>query len=162
MKKAQISCPEVVLLKKHILVMSFIGKDHVPAPKLKDALLSSEDMKNAFYQVLHVGAAKPGQQVRLNMTTGDSDPLLLPPQVMQTLYQECNLVHADLSEYNILWFEGKVQNTLDSFPPRFRTPESCYFCFCSCYYCNIHRRNIFRINSHMDQHIFCQLENLNM
>lgn len=61
MKKAQISCPEVVLLKKHILVMSFIGKDHVPAPKLKDALLSSEDMKNAFYQVLHVGAAEPGQ-----------------------------------------------------------------------------------------------------
>lgn len=57
MKKAQISCPEVVLLKKHILVMSFIGKDHVPAPKLKDALLSCEDMKNAFYQVLHVGAA---------------------------------------------------------------------------------------------------------
>lgn len=57
MKKAQISCPEVVLLKKHILVMSFIGKDHVPAPKLKDTLLSCEDMKNAFYQVLHVGAA---------------------------------------------------------------------------------------------------------
>uniref|UniRef100_H3C7K7 Serine/threonine-protein kinase RIO3 n=2 Tax=Tetraodon nigroviridis TaxID=99883 RepID=H3C7K7_TETNG len=81
MKKARISCPEVVLLKKHILVMSFIGKDHVPAPKIKDALLSSEDLKKAFYQVLHV---------------------------MQALYRECNLVHADLSEYNILWFEGKV------------------------------------------------------
>ncbi|TWW70603.1 Serine/threonine-protein kinase RIO3 [Takifugu flavidus] len=81
MKKAQIPCPEAVLLKKHILVMSFIGKDHVPAPKLKDVLLSGEDMKNAFYQVL---------------------------QMMQTLYQECNLVHADLSEYNMLWFEGKV------------------------------------------------------
>lgn len=57
MKKAQIPCPEAVLLKKHILVMSFIGKDHVPAPKLKDVLLSDEDMKNAFYQVLQVGAA---------------------------------------------------------------------------------------------------------
>lgn len=54
MKKAEIPCPEVVLLKKHILVMSFIGKDHVPAPKLKDAMLGSEDMKNAYYQVLHV------------------------------------------------------------------------------------------------------------
>ncbi len=54
MKKAEIPCPEVVLLKKHILVMSFIGKDHVPAPKLKDVMLGSEDMKNAFYQVLHV------------------------------------------------------------------------------------------------------------
>uniref|UniRef100_G3N771 Serine/threonine-protein kinase RIO3 n=1 Tax=Gasterosteus aculeatus aculeatus TaxID=481459 RepID=G3N771_GASAC len=81
MKKAEIPCPEVVLLKKHILVMSFIGKDHVPAPKLKDVVLSSEDMKNAFYQVLHV---------------------------MQQLYQECNLVHADLSEYNMLWHQGKV------------------------------------------------------
>lgn len=54
MKKAEIPCPEAVLLKKHILVMSFIGKDHVPAPKLKDVALSSEDMKKAFFQVLHV------------------------------------------------------------------------------------------------------------
>lgn len=57
MKKAEIPCPEVVLLRKHILVMSFIGKDHVPAPKLKDVKLSSEDMKKAFHQVLYVGAA---------------------------------------------------------------------------------------------------------
>ncbi|XP_023255092.1 serine/threonine-protein kinase RIO3-like, partial [Seriola lalandi dorsalis] len=82
MKKAEIPCPEVVMLKKHILVMSFIGKDHVPAPKLKDARLGSEDMKNAYYQVLHM---------------------------MQQLFQECNLVHADLSEYNMLWHEGKVR-----------------------------------------------------
>lgn len=64
MKKAQISCPEVVLLKKHILVMSFIGKDHVPAPKLKDALLSPEDLKKAFYLVLQVSSADPGQKVQ--------------------------------------------------------------------------------------------------
>lgn len=81
MKKAGIPCPEVVLLRKHILVLTFIGKDHVPAPKLKDVKLNSEDMKNAFYQVLHL---------------------------MQLLYQECNLVHADFSEYNMLWHEGKV------------------------------------------------------
>ncbi|XP_054621056.1 serine/threonine-protein kinase RIO3 isoform X2 [Dunckerocampus dactyliophorus] len=81
MKKVGIPCPDVVLLKKHILVMSFIGKDHVPAPKLKEVMLSSDDMKDAFYQVLNV---------------------------MQQLYQECNLVHADLSEYNMLWHQGKV------------------------------------------------------
>ncbi|KAM8822061.1 serine/threonine-protein kinase RIO3 [Synchiropus picturatus] len=81
MQKAQIPCPQVVLLKKHILVMSFIGKDHVPAPKLKDAVLDQEQLKSAAFQVLHV---------------------------MQQLYQECNLVHADLSEYNMLWHEGKV------------------------------------------------------
>ena len=30
-------------------------------------------------------------------------------QLMQLMYQECNLVHADLSEYNMLWHEGKVR-----------------------------------------------------
>ncbi|XP_028825401.1 serine/threonine-protein kinase RIO3 [Denticeps clupeoides] len=81
MKKAGILCPEVVILKKHILVMSFIGHNHVPAPKLKDAQLSSEDLKEAYSQVLHM---------------------------MQQLYGACNLVHADLSEYNMLWHDGKV------------------------------------------------------
>uniref|UniRef100_A0A8C5FJB1 Serine/threonine-protein kinase RIO3 n=1 Tax=Gadus morhua TaxID=8049 RepID=A0A8C5FJB1_GADMO len=79
--KAGIPCPEVALLRKHILVLSFIGKDHVPAPKLKDTMLGAADMKTAYYQVL---------------------------QMMQQLYQECNLVHADLSEYNMLWHQGQV------------------------------------------------------
>uniref|UniRef100_A0A3Q2UBU2 Serine/threonine-protein kinase RIO3 n=1 Tax=Fundulus heteroclitus TaxID=8078 RepID=A0A3Q2UBU2_FUNHE len=81
MKKAGIPCPDVVLLKKHILVMSFIGKQSVPAPKLKDVSLGAEEMKEAYHQVL---------------------------QMMQQLYQDCNLVHADLSEYNMLWHQGKV------------------------------------------------------
>ncbi|KAM9712981.1 serine/threonine-protein kinase RIO3 [Menidia menidia] len=81
MKKAGIPCPEVVILKKHILVLSFIGRDHVPAPKLKDAALSAEELRSAYLQVLHM---------------------------MQQLYGECNLVHADLSEYNMLWHQGKV------------------------------------------------------
>ncbi|XP_070308841.1 serine/threonine-protein kinase RIO3 isoform X2 [Odocoileus virginianus] len=81
MQRAGIPCPTVVLLKKHILVMSFIGHDQVPAPKLKEVKLSSEEMKDAYYQTLHL---------------------------MQQLYNECTLVHADLSEYNMLWHAGKV------------------------------------------------------
>uniref|UniRef100_K9IL42 Serine/threonine-protein kinase RIO3 n=1 Tax=Desmodus rotundus TaxID=9430 RepID=K9IL42_DESRO len=81
MQKAGIPCPEVVLLKKHILVMSFIGHDQVPAPKLKEVKLSNEEMKEAYYQTL---------------------------RLMQQLYNECTLVHADLSEYNMLWHAGKV------------------------------------------------------
>ncbi|XP_015279810.1 PREDICTED: serine/threonine-protein kinase RIO3 [Gekko japonicus] len=81
MRKAGIPCPQVVTLKKHVLVMSFIGQDQVPAPKLKEVKLSSEDMKKAYYQVLHM---------------------------MQQLYKECSLVHADLSEYNMLWHGGQV------------------------------------------------------
>ncbi|XP_030624367.1 serine/threonine-protein kinase RIO3 [Chanos chanos] len=81
MKKVGIPCPDVVILKKHILVMSFIGQNHVPAPKLKDAQLNSEDMMKAHDQVL---------------------------QMMLQLYKECNLIHADLSEYNMLWHNGQV------------------------------------------------------
>nr|XP_019596792.1 PREDICTED: serine/threonine-protein kinase RIO3 [Rhinolophus sinicus] len=81
MQRAGIPCPTVVLLKKHILVMSFIGHDQVPAPKLKEVKLSSEEMQEAYYQTL---------------------------QLMQQLYNECMLVHADLSEYNMLWHAGKV------------------------------------------------------
>uniref|UniRef100_A0A2K5DVB8 Serine/threonine-protein kinase RIO3 n=1 Tax=Aotus nancymaae TaxID=37293 RepID=A0A2K5DVB8_AOTNA len=81
MQRAGIPCPTVILLKKHILVMSFIGHDQVPAPKLKEVKLSSEEMKEAYYQTLHL---------------------------MQQLYNECTLVHADLSEYNMLWHAGKV------------------------------------------------------
>lgn len=54
MQKAGIPCPEVVVLKKHVLVMSFIGQNQVPAPKLKEIKLNSEDLKKAYYQVLHV------------------------------------------------------------------------------------------------------------
>uniref|UniRef100_A0A2I2YRA4 Serine/threonine-protein kinase RIO3 n=1 Tax=Gorilla gorilla gorilla TaxID=9595 RepID=A0A2I2YRA4_GORGO len=81
MQRAGIPCPTVVLLKKHILVMSFIGHDQVPAPKLKEVKLNSEEMKEAYYQTLHL---------------------------MRQLYHECTLVHADLSEYNMLWHAGKV------------------------------------------------------
>lgn len=151
MKKAEIPCPEVVLLKKHILVMSFIGKDHVPAPKLKDIVLSSEDMKNAFYQVLHVGTnvcmersnslqvllLTPPVEVQLRLQSFKANSLwtrlsaclsLSPPvclQVMQQLYQECNLVHADLSEYNMLWHDGKVCGVTKYSLLRF----FCYFMF---------------------------------
>lgn len=54
MQNAGIPCPQVVILKKHVLVMSFIGCDQVPAPKLKEVKLGSEDMKKAYYQILNV------------------------------------------------------------------------------------------------------------
>ena len=54
MQKVGIPCPRVVLLKKHILVMSFIGKDQKPAPKLKDAVLSSNQFEKAYQQCVEV------------------------------------------------------------------------------------------------------------
>jgi len=76
-----IRVPEVVVLKKHVLVMSFIGRDGQPAPKLKDAVehMNKEQIESAYNQVV---------------------------QIMVALYDKCHLVHADLSEYNILWYLG--------------------------------------------------------
>lgn len=81
MRKAGINCPEVVLLKKHILVMSFIGTNQKRAPKLKEAVLSADQYNQAYVQCV---------------------------QMMTKLYKEARLVHADLSEYNVLWHQGQA------------------------------------------------------
>lgn len=51
LKRAGLPCPDVVTLKKHILVMSFIGENHIPALKLKDVELSNADFVLAYEQV---------------------------------------------------------------------------------------------------------------
>jgi RIO kinase 3 len=81
LKKAEILCPDVVALKKHVLVMSFIGKDSRAAPKLKEAALSVAELICAYDEIV---------------------------QIMCKMYQEAKLVHADFSEYNILWWDGKL------------------------------------------------------
>jgi len=54
MKKCGVPCPSVVLLKKHILVMSFIGEGQSPAPKLKDAKLSDAEYELVYDQCVQV------------------------------------------------------------------------------------------------------------
>lgn len=49
-----ILCPEVIALKKHVLLMSFIGKDNEPAPKLKEAELNDNELKSAYKQCIQV------------------------------------------------------------------------------------------------------------
>uniref|UniRef100_A0A182IVQ1 Inhibitor of growth protein n=1 Tax=Anopheles atroparvus TaxID=41427 RepID=A0A182IVQ1_ANOAO len=79
-KRVGIPCPDVVALKKNVLVMSFVGENLVPAPKLKEALLSEAQLIVAYEEIV---------------------------QIMHTLYKEARLVHADLSEYNILWHDER-------------------------------------------------------
>ncbi|XP_038222273.1 serine/threonine-protein kinase RIO3 [Zerene cesonia] len=79
-QKVGLNCPEMVCLKKHILVMSFIGKDNKPAPKLRDVILKPEQWESVYNEVV---------------------------DAMYKLYNVGHLVHADLSEYNILWWDNK-------------------------------------------------------
>ncbi|XP_001660046.2 serine/threonine-protein kinase RIO3 [Aedes aegypti] len=78
MKKYGIRCPEIVALKKNVLVMSFIGDNMVPAPKLKEAILSDAQLICAYEEMV---------------------------EIMYKLYNEARLVHADMSEYNVLWYD---------------------------------------------------------
>eukprot|EP00042_Codosiga_hollandica_P031116 m.185769 g.185769 ORF g.185769 m.185769 type:complete len:593 (-) comp53548_c0_seq2:97-1875(-) len=76
MNHAGMPCPQAFTYKQHVLVMSFLGQGDVAAPKLKEAKLSTTQLATCYRDVC---------------------------QLMKSLYNDCRLVHADLSEYNILY-----------------------------------------------------------
>lgn len=102
------------MLRSHVLVMGFIGKDGMyvsshlwnlcwhfflkmqlevcfcprPAPLLKNAALSESKACELYLQVI---------------------------QNMRLMYQEARLVHADLSEFNILWVSESSSFILRNF-----------------------------------------------
>jgi len=76
-----IPCPEPVLVKSNVLVMKFIGKDMQPAPRLKNTELDVEKLSSLYLELI---------------------------LLMRIMFQECKLIHADLSEYNILYYEDKL------------------------------------------------------
>lgn len=80
---AGIACPEPISLKLHVMVMEFLGdKKGWAYPRLRDAGVTSDDEWTALYiQLLGI---------------------------MRQLYQVCKLVHADLSEYNILYHDQRL------------------------------------------------------
>lgn len=83
---AGIPCPEPIHLRLHVLVMGFLGdRKGTPAPRLKDVELMGDDVEERW------------KQLYLQLLG-----------YMRMLYQTCRLVHADLSEYNILYHEEKL------------------------------------------------------
>ena len=83
LKDAGLRVPRVEMLRSHVLVMEFIGEDGVAAPRLRDAAanISTKKMRSLFTELI--------LDVRL-------------------MYQKCRLVHADLSEYNLLFHDGHI------------------------------------------------------
>ena len=81
-----IPCPEPIYLRLHVLVMAFLGdKRGIPAPRLKDVVLE-ESEKESKWRALYVQLLG----------------------YMRIMYHRCHLVHADLSEYNILYHQDKL------------------------------------------------------
>jgi len=74
-EEAGVRVPKPYITQRNILLMEFIGKDGIPMPQLKDVKLSAQEALHIFNLLI---------------------------DYMNRLYSRAKLVHADLSEYNIL------------------------------------------------------------
>ncbi|XP_063705958.1 serine/threonine-protein kinase RIO1 [Culicoides brevitarsis] len=81
MQNSEMPVPHPILLRGHVLLMTFIGENGWPAPKLKDVELSSSKARELYRDCV---------------------------VMIWTMYKKCRLVHADLSEFNILYHKGKL------------------------------------------------------
>ena len=81
MYKHDLNVPQPILLKSHVLVMSFIGKGGWPAPKLKSVALTETKAREIYRDVVIM---------------------------MWKMYNMCKLIHGDLSEFNLLYLDGEV------------------------------------------------------
>jgi len=79
---AGIDSPVPLILKSNLIIMEFIGKESNAAPRLKDAEIeSAEEWEEIYLKII---------------------------LILRKLFKECKLVHADFSEYNLLYYEKKV------------------------------------------------------
>ena len=76
-----IPCPRPMTLKSHVLVMEFLGEEGWPYPRLKEVTLSESQAREAYMECV---------------------------LILRRLFHDCRLVHADLSEYNILYHNGTL------------------------------------------------------
>jgi RIO kinase 1 len=73
--------PKPILVRGHCLFMEFIGTDGIAAPRLRDVKFLPKRLKEVYLTIV---------------------------KQMRTLYQVCHLVHADLSEFNILYHQRQA------------------------------------------------------
>ena len=87
--RAGLHCPAPIAIRDHVLVMQLIGSGGIAAPRLKDARLSADEQLSLYQEAV---------------------------LLVRRLYQECHLVHADLSEYNLLVLEVRLAALLSAEP----------------------------------------------
>ncbi|WXG42954.1 MAG: serine protein kinase RIO [Promethearchaeati archaeon SRVP18_Atabeyarchaeia-1] len=78
-QEAGVRVPRPIAVEKNVLVMEFIGKEGTPAPRMKDKPPSNPSA--TFKKIL---------------------------RYVDLLYKKGKIVHADLSEYNVLMWKGPV------------------------------------------------------
>jgi len=78
MRTAGVRVPEGYAVHKHVLLMEYVGDDSMPAPMIREVAL--EDPAAAYEDVFCSMAAM----------------------------RKAKLVHGDLSEYNLLWWDGRA------------------------------------------------------
>lgn len=78
---AGLPVPLPIILRAPVLIMEFLGSKGIAAPRLKDAVISESKARELYYDLV---------------------------LQMWTMYRDCRLVHADLSEFNILYHEGRA------------------------------------------------------
>lgn len=81
MHNAGLNVPKPILLRSHVLLMEFCGKDGWPAPKLKDVEISTSKAQELYRECV---------------------------VMMWSMFNKCKLVHADLSEFNLLYHCGRI------------------------------------------------------
>ncbi len=77
-ESCEVRVPSPIEVRNNVLVMEFIGIDGMPAPRMKD--IPPENPEKVFHQIL---------------------------ESIYRLYHQAKLVHADLSEYNILLHQNE-------------------------------------------------------
>jgi RIO kinase 1 len=75
-----IAVPHPIAMKENILVMEIVGQNERVAPQLKDVELDADEAKRIFDKIV---------------------------EYISVLYNRAQLVHADLSEFNILYNDGE-------------------------------------------------------
>ena len=81
LQQGNVIAPKPILLRSHVLLMDFIGTNGYPSPKLKDVVLTASKPRKLYRECI---------------------------EIMWKLYNKCKLVHADLSEYNMLYHDGSI------------------------------------------------------
>ncbi|KAL0124767.1 hypothetical protein PUN28_006551 [Cardiocondyla obscurior] len=81
LEQGGVRAPRPILSGGHMLLMEFLGSDGWAAPKLKDAVLTESKSRMLYRECI---------------------------EIMWKMYNKCRLVHADLSEYNILYHDGSI------------------------------------------------------